>query len=51
MAINDTTSEEPPYETNGKVIPVTGNNPTTTDKLIIAWTPINETIPTDRKLW
>ena len=32
----DTKRDEPPYEINGSVTPVTGINPTTTIKFIIA---------------
>ena len=33
----DTNKDDPPYERNGKVTPVTGIKPTTTIKFIIAW--------------
>ena len=37
------------FDETGKVIPVTGNKPTTTPKLIITCTPIKEIIPMHNK--
>ena len=38
----------PPYEKNGSVTPVTGINPTTTDKFKIVWNANWKIIPNDK---
>lgn len=40
-----TTSDEPPAETNGSVIPVTGITASTTPMLMSAWKAIQAVIP------
>lgn len=45
IAAKLTTSDEPPWETNGSVIPVTGTTATTTPTLISAWKHIQAVIP------
>jgi len=45
MAAKLTMSDEPPAETNGKVIPVTGTTLTTTPMLMRAWKVIQAVIP------
>ena len=40
----------PPYDKKGKVTPVTGINPITTERLSIAWTMIWKTRPKDKYL-
>ncbi len=44
------TREEPPYETNGSGMPVTGSTPTTAPTLITAWLVIQTVIPTASRL-
>ena len=39
------TSDEPPAETNGSGMPVTGTSPTTTAMLMKAWMQIQAVIP------
>ena len=43
-----TKREDPPYDKNGRVTPVTGINPTTTDKFIIVWNINWKVIPKDK---
>ena len=40
-----TTSDEPPWDTNGRVMPVTGTSARTTHMLIVAWKQIQAVIP------
>jgi len=40
-----TTSDEPPWETNGRVMPVTGIKASTTQMLMIAWKVIQAVMP------
>lgn len=44
-AANEMISDEPPAETNGSGIPVTGIRPTTTATLMNAWMQIQDVIP------
>ena len=37
ILVIETSSDEPPYEMNGKVTPVIGNNPTTTPRFNRVW--------------
>ena len=48
MAARLTISEEPPAETNGRVIPVTGRSVTTTPTLTRAWRQRTAVTPTAR---
>ena len=44
-----TTSDDPPAETNGSGMPVTGMSPTTTAMLMNAWMQIQPVIPAARR--
>ena len=45
ISVMDTNKDEPPYDKNGSVTPVTGINPTTTIKFKIVWKAILKVIP------
>ena len=45
MPASATTRLEPPYETNGSVMPVTGATPSTAARLVAAWAPMSTVRP------